>query len=79
MTWYTPERLPKGGPDRVRLAVLYGDYFKAEVDHKKALGDALGCINILHMYVAGGIAEKLGATCGGIPIEFLGEEMSPPK
>ena len=71
-------RLPLGGPDRVRLCIWYADALDKGRSHEDALEDARDLLKLLHWYSAAGIAEKLGPIVGGIPFEYLGEEMRAP-
>jgi hypothetical protein len=67
-------RLPRGGPDRVRLCIWYADNLDKGQSHDEALSSARNCLRLLHMYASAGIVDKLGPLAGGIPVEFLGEE-----
>lgn len=66
-------RLPRGGPDRVRFCVWYGEYIAEGKSDAEARASARGCLFLMYAYVSAGIGEKLGAP-GGVPLDQLGEE-----
>lgn len=66
-------RLPKSGPDRVRLCIWYADALDKGLEHNEALENARMSLRLMHWYIEGGCAIELGPTVGGIPPEFIGE------
>lgn len=69
-------RLPRGGPDRVRMTFLYEHAFSEVQDHEKALEKARGGLWFMYMYIIGMKGEGLsGDECFGcVPLSALGEE-----
>jgi hypothetical protein len=66
-------RLPRGGPDRVRLCFWYADELDKGKEHTEALEVARNYLRLMHWHIAFGCAVELGPTAAGIPIEFIGE------
>lgn len=70
-------RLPRGGPDRVRFAICYGDYITEGLAHEEALDHAFGCMRLFYIYKTLGDEEMrkmMGPTAFGLPIELSGED-----
>lgn len=71
-------RLPLGGPDRVRMCMWYAEALDKGLSHEDAVEAARSLLKLLHWYAAAGIAKNLGTIVGGVPVEYLGEEMRAP-